>query len=46
MACNEVRNCVCPNKECENHSKCCECVAKHSENGNLPFCLKEKTERK
>jgi hypothetical protein len=39
--CENVPECPCPKSECPNHSKCCSCVAKHREAGNLPFCLRE-----
>jgi len=32
--------CPCNNLECENHGKCCDCVAVHKGRGNLPFCLR------
>jgi len=38
MSC--VKNCGCLNVECENHGKCCACVARHKGAGNLPFCLR------
>lgn len=38
--CENVIECLCPKTECENHSKCCSCVKKHKEGGNLPFCLR------
>jgi hypothetical protein len=40
MACENVKFCNCPKVECQNHSVCCDCVAKHREAGNLPFCLR------
>jgi len=46
MACPEVKNCSCPKPECANHAKCCACIANHAENGNLPFCLRQKAEKK
>ena len=42
MPCNEVKNCPCLKTDCANHSKCCACVARHVENGVLPFCLRPK----
>jgi hypothetical protein len=38
--CSNVPVCLCPKTECPNHSKCCSCVIKHREGGNLPFCLR------
>ena len=46
MACTEVKKCACQKTECANHSKCCDCVARHVELGNLPFCLRPKEEEK
>lgn len=40
MSCPSVKECTCPKTECENHKKCCACVARHGANGNLPFCLR------
>ncbi|MCL2634527.1 MAG: GNAT family N-acetyltransferase [Oscillospiraceae bacterium] len=39
--CPNVPVCPCPKTDCPNHSKCCSCVIKHRESGNLPFCLRE-----
>jgi len=39
--CPSVPECACPKTECVNNSKCCSCVEKHREAGNLSFCLKE-----
>ena len=44
MACENVKNCPCPATDCKNHSKCCDCVANHISKGNLPVCLRPKTE--
>jgi len=46
MACHEVKNCTCPKTECANYAKCCACVARHAEQGNLPFCLRPKEDKK
>ncbi len=42
MACEFNKNieCSCANKECVNHGKCCECVKRHRDMGNLPACLR------
>jgi len=45
MKCDNKIKCVCKNTECENHSKCCECVARHIERGNLPVCLRQLEEK-
>jgi hypothetical protein len=45
--CSNTPECPCPEtNECPNHSKCCSCVVKHREGGNLPFCLRFITEEK
>ena len=41
--CNEV-NCTCPNKDCERHGKCCECINFHRNIGNKVFCMRDKVE--
>ncbi|NLW29883.1 MAG: hypothetical protein GXY77_00330 [Fibrobacter sp.] len=39
---NENRKkCTCPEATCKRYGACCECVAYHRENGNLPHCLKK-----
>jgi hypothetical protein len=38
--CPTAPECPCPKTNCLNHGKCCSCVAKHKEGGNLPFCLR------
>lgn len=39
--CNEEK-CLCPNKDCPRHGKCCECVNYHrDEQKNLPVCLRK-----
>ena len=44
--CNEAR-CLCPNTDCKNHGKCCECVNYHrDERHNLPMCLRNLEARK
>jgi hypothetical protein len=43
MACDNKRECPCTNATCANHAKCCDCVARHVEKGDLPFCLRPKT---
>ncbi len=37
--CNEA-NCLCPEKDCSLHGKCCECVNYHRGKGNFPVCLR------
>lgn len=39
MACQNVKECICPKKSCPNHGKCCDCVIKHRTTDSLPFCL-------
>jgi hypothetical protein len=41
IKCPNAPVCTCPKTDCPNHSKCCSCVIKHREGGNLPFCLRE-----
>jgi len=41
-----VIDCACPNTTCANHAKCCDCVANHRKAGNVPLCLRPKTEKK
>jgi len=43
MECKKEDNktaCTCQNNECENKGICCQCVAAHRANGNLPHCLR------
>ena len=42
--CDNKHECLCPNKTCERNGKCCDCIAYHREQGNLPVCLREKQE--
>jgi hypothetical protein len=46
MACPNVKECICPNTDCANHAKCCVCVANHRKNGNVPLCMRPKTDAK
>lgn len=39
MACENVKECMCPKETCLNHGKCCQCVRKHRETDSLPYCL-------
>lgn len=39
MSCPNVKNCTCPKVQCENHSKCCACVAKHRKENRPPNCF-------
>lgn len=43
--CNES-NCLCPDKDCPRHGKCCECVMAHREHKNLPMCMRIMLEKK
>ena len=38
--CPNVKSCPCPSKSCPDYGKCCACVAKHRDNGDLPMCLR------
>jgi ribosomal-protein-alanine N-acetyltransferase len=38
--CPNAPECSCPKTQCPNHSKCCSCIVKHREGGNLPHCLR------
>ncbi|MDR0499192.1 MAG: hypothetical protein LBH03_05605 [Holophagales bacterium] len=40
MNCPNVKECPCPTKTCPNYGKCCTCVTKHREKGDLPICLR------
>jgi hypothetical protein len=40
-----AKRCPCTSKTCANYAKCCDCVAKHRENGDLPACLKARGTR-
>jgi len=45
MDCKKKENekkCACPSTDCERHGMCCQCVAYHRENKNLPMCLRGK----
>ncbi len=44
--CSNERECSCPNTACENHGRCCDCVAKHRAHGNLPMCLAQMMAKK
>jgi len=39
--CSNLNECKCPKTECENHKRCCACIIKHKNAGNLPFCLRK-----
>ena len=34
-----LKNCPCTYPGCPRKGKCCECIAHHRENGELPGCL-------
>ncbi len=45
MECKKAENekkCVCSSDTCPRHGVCCECIAYHRENGELPGCLRGK----
>jgi hypothetical protein len=44
MSCPNVKECACTNISCANHAQCCLCVKNHRDQGNLPVCLRPKTE--
>jgi len=37
LAC--VKDCNCPNTECENFGRCCACVKNHIDRDGLPYCI-------
>ncbi len=39
MACDNRIKCTCTYTSCSNHGKCCECVAFHRKNGEVPGCF-------
>ncbi len=40
--CANTQPCPCDSAGCPRHGKCCECVAYHRAQGNLPVCLRDK----
>ncbi|HPP67119.1 MAG TPA: DUF6485 family protein [bacterium] len=34
-----LKRCVCTYPYCQNHALCCECVAYHRKNGEIPGCF-------
>jgi len=34
-----IKDCNCPNIECENFGRCCACVTNHREKDGLPHCM-------
>ena len=43
--CSNDRPCVCPYTDCENHGKCCACVAHHRDvAGGIPNCFKKENQ--
>ena len=38
MSCESKHGCPCP-KDCVNHAKCCDCVAKHRGMDQVPYCI-------
>ena len=36
---NNVKNCTCTYSPCSRKGLCCECVAYHRKNGELPGCF-------
>ncbi|HEY8344782.1 MAG TPA: DUF6485 family protein [Bacillota bacterium] len=39
MACVSKTECTCTYSTCSRHGKCCECVAYHRKNGEVPGCF-------
>ena len=42
MKCNineNLKDCICTYPGCPRKGKCCECIAHHRKNGELPGCL-------
>lgn len=39
MECSNKRECACTYPSCSRHGKCCECVAYHRDQGELPGCF-------
>ena len=39
QACSNKHECHCPYTSCANHGKCCDCVANHRAQGNVPMCF-------
>ena len=38
--CSNNNPCPCKSTTCDKHGRCCECVANHKKQGNLPVCLR------
>ena len=36
--CSNTHPCTCPNTQCANHGRCCECIARHQPSGTVPNC--------
>jgi len=39
---NGLDKCTCSKTKCVRHGKCQECIKKHKEKNNLPWCKREK----
>ncbi|MGI6664927.1 MAG: hypothetical protein ACOX3W_05920 [Christensenellaceae bacterium] len=39
--CKNTHPCTCPNENCSRHGTCCDCVAHHMAQGNIPMCVRE-----
>ena len=46
MTCDNTNPCPCPGVKCKTHGRCCECIVKHKQAGNVPYCLRELVEQK
>ncbi len=38
--CSNTHPCPCANVKCENHGRCCDCLANHLSHGGLPACAR------
>ena len=46
MSCDNTNPCPCPGTKCASRGKCCECIVKHKNAGNVPYCLRDVVEQK
>ena len=44
--CSNRHECTCPYTSCANHGKCCNCVAYHRGNNEMPMCFKKQKMKK
>ncbi|MFH1209857.1 MAG: hypothetical protein V1663_03640 [archaeon] len=38
--CSNKHKCPCPEIDCENHGRCCDCIHYHKNRNSKPYCLK------